>query len=241
MARWHGWGGACMAALVLGAAPAAGQSSQSWTWCVNRNRVFPTDTAIRGCTAVIQSGREDQRNLAIAFNNRGLAYYGKGDYETAIADLTQAVKLDPDYADAFQSRASAYSDKGDHAHAIADYDQSIRLNSHNPIAYNNRCDEQLIVGQVKAALADCDEALRQRPNHANTLMHRGNAHLAAHEFADALADYDAALKLNSRDAWSLYGRGYAKAQQGDIGTADMETAKSIQANIAAGFESRGIK
>ena len=198
MARWHGWGGACMAALVLGAAPAAGQSSQSWTWCVNRNHIFPMDTAIRGCTAVIQSGREDQRNLAIAFNNRGLAHYAKGDYDTAIADLTQAVKLDPDYADAFQSRASAYSDKGDHAHAIDDYDQSIRLNSHNPIAYNNRCDEQLLVGQVKAALADCDEALRQRPNHANTLMHRGNAHLDLSELTAQCAQFSAAATVQNR-------------------------------------------
>ena len=38
------------------------------------------------------------RKLALAYNNRGLAYNDKGDYDKAIADCTEAIRLDPKFA-----------------------------------------------------------------------------------------------------------------------------------------------
>src|SRR5262249_36235851 len=156
-------GGAFLAVLVAEASTASAQQSEDWNRCVNRKDTYSGDEQIKACTALIRSGQENKRNTAIAFNNRGIAYYGKEDYDNAISDVTEAVNLDPSYADAFQSRASTYSDKGDHEHAIEDYNQSIRLNQKNPIAFNNRCDERLLIGQVQPAISDCNEALRQRP------------------------------------------------------------------------------
>ena len=42
-----------------------------------------------------------------AFNNRGVAWFGKGDYRRAIADFSKAVKLNPDFAEGFCNRAIA--------------------------------------------------------------------------------------------------------------------------------------
>ncbi len=84
------------------------------------------DVAILGCTAMIQSGQEPQENLAKAYNNRGNAYDAKGDYDRAIADYTEAIRLDPKYAHAYNNRGNAYGAKGDYDHAIADFDQVIR-------------------------------------------------------------------------------------------------------------------
>src|SRR5262249_24376671 len=239
--RWH-WLGCAVTAVALHATPAAAQQSQSWTWCVNKDHAYSNDQAIKGCTGVIQAGKETQRDLAIAYNNRGIAHYANDDYDKSIADFTQAIKLDKNYPDAYQARASAYSDNGDHDRAVADYNTSIEMKRDNPIAFNNRCDELLILRHVQAALADCDESLRQRPGHANTLMHRGNAHLAAGEWTKAIADYDAALSQNPKDAWALYGRGLAKVKQGDgAGDADIARAKAITSSIAKGFSNRGIE
>ncbi len=81
-ARRLGWAGACVA-FALGSGPASAQNSQSWTWCLNKKRLFPMDMAIRGCSAVIQSGTETQQNLALAFTSRGIAFYEKRDYDRA--------------------------------------------------------------------------------------------------------------------------------------------------------------
>ena len=62
------------------------------------------------------------------FLNRGLAYYNKKDYDQAIADYTETIRLDPKYAEAFYWRGIAYDEKKDYDQAVADYTEAIRLN-----------------------------------------------------------------------------------------------------------------
>src|SRR5580700_9749216 len=56
------------------------------------------DLVIGACTAIIQSGQETTKGLAAAFTNRGYAYRNKREYDRAIQDLDQAIKLDPNLA-----------------------------------------------------------------------------------------------------------------------------------------------
>ena len=58
----------------------------------------------------------------------GNTKYDLGDYKGAITDYTQAIRLNPDYANAYNNRGLAKSNLGQHFAAIADYDIAIRLN-----------------------------------------------------------------------------------------------------------------
>ena len=69
----------------------------------------------------------------MAYSGRGSAYVGKGDYDKAIADYTEAMRLDPKLADAYCGRGGAYV-KGDCDKAIADYSEAIRLNPRYALA-----------------------------------------------------------------------------------------------------------
>jgi len=69
---------------------------------------------------------------------RGEAHYAKGDYDGAIADFSEAIRLDPKFAIAFSGRGLAYSAKGDHDRAIADFNEAIRLDPKSRIAFYNR-------------------------------------------------------------------------------------------------------
>ena len=53
---------------------------------------------------------------------------GKGDYDKAIADCSEAIRLDPKYAVAYNQRGWAYEKKHNHDRAIADYTAAILLN-----------------------------------------------------------------------------------------------------------------
>ena len=46
--------------------------------------------------------------MLAAYINRGHAYINKGDYDRAIADYTEAIRLDPKYAIAYGNRGKAY-------------------------------------------------------------------------------------------------------------------------------------
>jgi tetratricopeptide (TPR) repeat protein len=46
--------------------------------------------------------------LADAYNNRGIAYDSKGQYDQAIADYNNALEINPRYAMAYYNRGIAY-------------------------------------------------------------------------------------------------------------------------------------
>ena len=64
---------------------------------------------------------------AIAYSNRGLAYYNQGNVEKAIADLTIAIELDPAYAIAYYNRGFMFERLGDKENAEADYAKAKEL------------------------------------------------------------------------------------------------------------------
>jgi len=50
-----------------------------------------------------------------------------GDFDKAIADSTEAIRLDPTLAGAYNNRGLAYAEKGDFDKAVSDYSEAIRL------------------------------------------------------------------------------------------------------------------
>ena len=56
---------------------------------------FAIDARIDGCTRTIGSGKYQGKNLAWAYDNRGLAYKATGRKAEAIADFRKAQSIDP--------------------------------------------------------------------------------------------------------------------------------------------------
>ena len=89
---------------------------------------------------------------------------------------------------------------------------------------------------------DCNESLRLRPNDAHTLDSRGFVELKLGQFDKAITDYNAALALAPKSAYSLYGRGLAKLKKGEVnGHQDIDSAKSVQFDVADKFKTYGLQ
>src|SRR5215475_10165435 len=124
------------------------------------------EASIAACTRIIQDGRTSTENRAIAFNNRGRAYAGKGQYDRAIQDFDEAIRLKPNDAIAFYNRGRAYAaGKGQYDRAIQDFDQAIRLKPNDAIAFYNRGFAYARKGQPDRAIQDFDQAIRLNPNY----------------------------------------------------------------------------
>lgn len=93
------------------------------------------DLSIKACTIIIESGGKD---AAIAYNNRGVVYSDRREYENAIADFSKAIELDPNYAIAYNNRGLAHHGRGEYARAIADFAKATELDSKNACAFVRR-------------------------------------------------------------------------------------------------------
>jgi hypothetical protein len=86
------------------------------------------DQAIANFTKAI----EMDPKYALAYNERGIAYQGRGDYDRAIADYTKAIELDPKVAYAYYIRGLSYLKKGNTDQATADMDRARQLDPSLP-------------------------------------------------------------------------------------------------------------
>jgi tetratricopeptide (TPR) repeat protein len=141
-----------------------------------------------------------------AYNNRGNAYKSKGEYDRAISDYDQAIRLNPKLAIAYHGRGNAYNSKGDYDRAIADYNRTIRLDPKFANAYVGRSDVYNHKGDHDRAIADANEAIRLDPKNAEAYNNRGEAYESRNDPDRALPDFEQALKLNPSFADARRGR-----------------------------------
>ena len=62
-----------------------------------------------------------------SLRGRASVYYNQGKYDKAVADCSEAIKIDPRYALAYQSRSRAYEKLGQLDQAKADYEMAVKL------------------------------------------------------------------------------------------------------------------
>jgi tetratricopeptide (TPR) repeat protein len=101
----------------------------------------------------------DPRN-AIAFNNRGIAYFQLGHLDAAIEDFDRAIVLDEKASVIHYNRGNAYLRLGQFDRAIRDYSAAIRIDPSDANAYANRAiAHELRDDQARAA---SDRAMARR-------------------------------------------------------------------------------
>ena len=104
---------------------------------------------------------------------RGLEASGRHDDDVAIAEFSEAIRLQTNYSMAYYNRGNVYGDKGDYDKAIADYTDAIRLEPDYIAAYNDRGNAYGYKGDWDKAIADENEAIRLNPNFVEAYYARG--------------------------------------------------------------------
>lgn len=226
--------------LLAGLTAASAQTPQERQWCDGVEQAT-IDQRIDGCTAVIKAGREKGDKLAETFDNRGIAYRLKGDYDRAIQDYNQAIKLNGKFAMAYNNRGVAYDNKGEYDRAIQDYEQAIKLKP-SAEGHFNRGNAYLGKGQYDHAIDDYNQALKLKPDFAPAFDNRCWARAVVGILRPALADCNEALRLMPDSATTLESRGFVhlKMTQFDAAVSDYGAALRINPKLAFSLYGRGV-
>lgn len=164
---------------------------------------------------------------AIADRNRRTGRREQSDLVRTIADLTDAIRLDPTNANSYANRGHAYTLKGEYDRAIADLSRALQM---RPAAtdYHNRGSAWLNSGDVDCALADYTEAIRLNPADAMIFIDRARAWHEKGRFAQAVGDYTTALRLDPNSSIAYGGRGAAWGDQGDFENAIDDFTQALE-------------
>ncbi len=112
------------------------------------------DVPIAACTRALQTGRLKGRQLAATYDNRGVEYANKRDWDHAFADYDRAIRIDPKFAFPYSNRGDAWRERGNLQRALADLDEAIRLDPKFANAYYNRRLAREANHDMQGALAD---------------------------------------------------------------------------------------
>ena len=214
----------------------------------NRANISPTTNP------VAQSHLPDKQGDGfVVYYNQGNTYYQMGDYEGAIENYNQALRLNPKDAQAYLNRGSARIEVAQHSGdpdrvykaAIEDFNQSLQLKPNQGEAYIGRGMVRYEIAQYsknpdrdyQQAINDFNQALRLSPQAAKAYVKRGIVQykLAQYKgdlstgYKAAIQDFNKALSLNSQEAEAYLKRGIVRYELAQYsGNSDRTAVEDLQ-------------
>lgn len=172
----------------------------------------------------------------------GYMKLGLENYNGAIADLTETIRLSPKNVYAYFNRGIAKSYLGQYTDAIADWSEAIRLDPNFVSAYVNRGFLKGELGQYIAAVADFNTAIQLKPNFAVAYFYRGLMKDSLKQYAAAIEDFNTVILLDPENPEAYNNRGAAKSELGQYAAAivDWDITIRLKPDYAEAFFNRGL-
>jgi lipoprotein NlpI len=241
-------GGLAALAVLAIAAPAMADVQQAVfelrrQQCYNSGESFTLQESIRGCSDLIRMRSITGEGRTQAYKLRGDRYREMRDWNRALSDYNQVIRMRGDHPGAYYRRSEVYLGQGEYDLAMADADRVIRIVPDTPGGYRVRCEIRIARNtELDLALEDCNRALEINSIDTAALSARGILRLQAGQYRQAWIDFDAAVFNGRSDARTLYGRGLADLRLGRSreARADFDAAERLQPEITATFASYGL-
>ena len=208
--------------------------------CGGNNPDISLEAEITACSNLLRVGGLTSASRNDALYNRGLAYKIQGDLDRAIADYTEAVRLNPRDFDSLNNRANAYIATDRFDLAIADFTTILQLQPQYGAAYRNRALARAIKGDLAGARSDLQQSIRlEAPNgpgksmldslDAGTLLPRRG-----------IEDLTSAMRAAPGDGSLLLERGMIRQNRGDYRRAleDFNSAIRLDPGLAMAYFQR---
>jgi tetratricopeptide (TPR) repeat protein len=190
-------------------------------------KVHQYDAAVRRLSAALQMKPETKAAAAI-YSWRADAFIHKGDFNKAMSDASESIRLNPRDYRGYLERGLVYRRTGSLDKAIRDYYTTIHLNPNFARAYYDRAIVYSLKSDYNQAIRDNTEAIRHAPKEFNNYLGRASAFEDMGQLDKASADYDQVTQLNPRNTADYRFRGSANFAKGNYKAAALDFEKAVQ-------------
>lgn len=215
-------------AVLLAATPAHATWTADAAQCADTG--MDAQANLQACNRALESGALDKIEKARTYHNRGLLRAVLGDYPSAILDLTEAMKLEPNKPEHYFTRGEISMKRKQYPQAIADFKKGLKLDGPSVrgyyllgLAYSGN-------GERKAAIDNYSKALNIAPREVAVLNERANAYFANRDWDRALADYTSAIAVDPKNPILYHNRGEVWRITNDLSRASDDFSKAIGLN-----------
>ena len=159
-----------------------------------------TDYDIEYQSATVTSSThygKDNLNSAETYLNRGDTRSQLKDYQGAIQDYSESLRINPNNPKAYINRGHARSELKDYKGASKDFTESLRLNIDHTEAYLSRGHARTKLQDYIGAIEDYTEFLRIDPTNAKAYINRAIARSKLKDYNGAMEDYKRARQAST--------------------------------------------
>jgi tetratricopeptide (TPR) repeat protein len=199
------------------------------------------DQAIASFDEALKDSSLPAQRQASLYSDRGVAKWRLKQLDAAIADLTKAISLNPDFATAYNNRGNIYLELNRDEDALKDFNKALSLSQGFGPAYANRGNARDRLNQTEQAADDFHKAIELMPGNAIPYNGRGKVALALGEPYTALRYLNRSIGLNGQysAAYANRAKAYFVVQRYDDAEQDLEKVITVMPDKAAFYVLRG--
>ena len=132
--------------------------------------------------------------------NRGIERLNSENYNGAISDFNNVIRIAPDFVSAYNNRGISKDNLKDYYGAIRDYTKAIELDPNYTIAYYNRGNSKDNLKDDYGAISDYTKAIELNPNYTLAYVNRGISKENLGDLNGACADWKKAAALGHKNS-----------------------------------------
>ena len=195
-------------------------------------------------------------NATDVYRLRGVVYSNLNQYEQAIQNFNQAIKVYhySDEAFAYYNRGDVYRHLKQYEQALQDFDKAIELDPNATNSYNLRGLCYFELKQHNLAIGDFNKAIKLNPNDSALYFHRGVNYLELAKTPEgtfknfdkskgecALQDFTQSIKLDLKftEAYNFRAVCYFELEKYNLAVKDFSKTIEINPNYANAYFGRG--
>jgi tetratricopeptide (TPR) repeat protein len=171
----------------------------------------------------------------------GEKYLKQGNYDKAILEFNNSIRLNPNFTENYIARGNAYQKRNLHLRAIDDYSQALKYCTDRAEIYNYRGFAYLECKEYDNAISDFSSAIKLKSDYVDAFINRGAAYYEKLNYQSAIDDYSQVIKFEPQNAFAWNKRGtinYLLSRNGNA-ISDFSKAISIKYDYHQALLNRG--